>query len=398
MFSRVVILATLVLLPAAAWAQQQPLPAAYQTIDARMQQVPDSAARSVGGLARYIKASFTTDDDRAWAAFDWVARQLRYDAANMYSVDYSREPADIVAQALSTRLGVGTDFAELYAALANALGLRTYVVAGFSKRPDGQLSPVPHAWCATRLSGQWYLLDPAWAAGTVAKGTFVPQLNSAYFKMPPTDFVRTHLPFDPLWQLLPAPYSLAQFQQGTAPPAPARPWASADSLAAYERLDYVGQLRAASRRARQAEQPHQLATMYQAHNRQREQEYQVTQHNRMLLDYNRAQQLTERAVERLNAFFTYYNHQFQPRKTDAQLQQLLKPIAADFQQAKAILASVQFADETRQATVRALTASVRTGETRLKNSQAFLARYLRTSPPQRDALFTTRGGPNEMTR
>lgn len=401
MLTRIAILAVASLLlsaPAALAQQTPPLPEAYQRIDAQLQQLPDSATRSVGSLTRHLKAAYTTEDERAWAAFDWVARHLRYDVANMNSADFTREPAEIAKQALSTRLGLSDDFAELYAALATGLGLRTQVVMGFVKRADGRVAPVPQYWCATRISGQWQLLDPTLAAGSVTNGAFVPQLNGFYFKTPPADFARTHLPFDPLWQLLPAPYSLEQFRQGTVPPAPARPWAVADSLAANERLSYVQQLRAASRRSRQAELRHPMADMYQRQNKQREQEYQAAEHNRMLLAYNRAQLHTQQAVDQLNAFFTYYNHQFQPRKTDAQLRQLLPPIAAELQQAKAILATVKFTDATRQATVQALQASVRSGETRLAKSQAFMARYLRTAPAQRPDLFTTRGGPNEMTR
>ncbi|UYZ58122.1 hypothetical protein [Hymenobacter latericus] len=124
----------------------------------------------------------------------------------------------------------------------------------------------------------------------------------------------------------------------------------------------------------------------------------ATRHNRMLAAYNEAQQHTQQAITQLNAFFDYYNHQFQPRKTDAQLQQMLPPVAASLQRARSILATVVFEDETRQASVRELTAVVHRAETRLRNSQAFLARYLRTSAAQRPVLFTTRGGPNEMTR
>ncbi|AYA37751.1 hypothetical protein D3Y59_12250 [Hymenobacter oligotrophus] len=124
----------------------------------------------------------------------------------------------------------------------------------------------------------------------------------------------------------------------------------------------------------------------------------ATRHNSMLAAYNEAQQHTQQAIAQLNAFFDFYNHRFQPRKTDAQLQQMLPPVATNLQRARGILATVAFEDETRQATVRELMAVVQRGEARLRNSQAFLARYLRTTPVQRPVLFTTRGGPYEMTR
>ncbi|OON68274.1 hypothetical protein B0919_14060 [Hymenobacter sp. CRA2] len=391
---------SLALTSAPAHAQQAPAPlsAPYQAIDARMQQLPDSTARSVDGVARYIKAAFATDDDRAWAALAWTTRHIRYDLDGVSTADFAYEAGEVVQQALSTRVGTPAAYAEVYAALANQLGLKTYVVSGQAQRAAERGGPPFHFWCATRLGGQWYLLDPAWAAGYLANGAFVPQLSSTYFKVAPAEFVRTHLPFDPLWQLLPTPYSPQQFQQGKVPAPLAQPWAVADSVAAYERLSVVGQLRSASRRARQALRT-SLTELYLSGNERYEQNYYVTEHNRMLAAYNEAQQHAQQAIAQLNAFLAYYNHQFQPRKTDAQLRQLLAPIGADFQRARTLLSTIQFREETRQATVRELTAAVQSGEARLRKSQAFLTRYLGTAPAQRPVLFTTKDAArNEMLR
>ncbi|GAA4392203.1 transglutaminase domain-containing protein [Hymenobacter koreensis] len=379
-------------------ATAQTAPVSYPALDARMQLAPDSSARSVGGLVRYIRASFTSDEERSGAAFAWVARHIRYAVPSEFSVEFDADPAEVVQRALSQRSGMSQEFAELYAALANALGLKTHVVHGFTRLANGRLSPLHHSWCVTRLGSQWYLMDPTHDAAQLGKFASVPPLGTTPFQSPPADFVRTRFPFDPLWQLLEAPYSLPDFEKQKVPVTPARTFAFADSLAAYERLSPEGQLRATRRRVQQQRMHHRLPELYLSATERLEYNYVAESHNRMLDSYNRAQQRTDRAVTQLNAFFDYYNHQFQPRKTDAQLQQLLPPIAADLQQARAILTTVQFTDEARQATVRQLAESVSSGEARLRKSQAFLKRYLATPMAQRPVLFTTRSGPNEMTR
>lgn len=185
-------------------------PVPYQAVDARMRQVPDSLARTVSGLARFITASFPTEGDRARAAFVWVARNIRYDVDNMFLLEYEREPTVVVQETLDQRRGVCRHYAELYAALANQVGVLTYVVPGYSSLRDA----VGHAWCASNIAGQWQLLDPTWAAGRVENNKFVSRLNNEYFRVAPKVFIDSHMPFDPLWQLLPAPRTPQQFSAG----------------------------------------------------------------------------------------------------------------------------------------------------------------------------------------
>ena len=122
-------------------------PPPYQAVDARMRQIPDSATHTVGALARYINASFAAEADKARAAFVWVARNIRYDRENMYLLEFEREPAEVVHETLTKRRGVCRHYAELYKALASAVGVPTYVVPGYTSLRDA----TGHAWCASRI-------------------------------------------------------------------------------------------------------------------------------------------------------------------------------------------------------------------------------------------------------
>jgi hypothetical protein len=387
------------LTPAAAQAPKKPAakPTApvnpYQAVDARMQQLPDSAGRSVGGVARFITAAFSTDADKARAAFGWVARTLRYDVDNMYVIGYQREPAELVQEALTRRRGVCTHYAELYSALANQLGLPTYVVTGYGKERNGAPQLIGHAWAATRLDGQWYLMDPTWAAGYVVEETFVPRLNNEFYLVKPATFIRTHMPFDPLWQLLPTPRTPTQFVQGSGPAAgAAATFSVADSLAAYARQSPLERLRATIRRVEQQGVRNDITFSYLTGARAQEDGYYVTA-------YNEAANELRAGVERLNAFIDFYNHQFQPRKADAELEQLLPPIGAHLARSRQQLAAVRFADAARQTSVQQAYESLQQADAKLLRCQAFMARYLRTGKLLRPAMFTNLDAPrNEMLR
>jgi hypothetical protein len=393
LFYRYLLAAILVSAATAARAQQaKPRPGPvniYQAVDTKMRQVPDSSARTVGGLARYITASFSTEADKARAAFVWVARNIRYDVDNMYVLEFEREPAVVVQETLTKRAGVCRHYAELYTALANGVGVTTHTVPGYTSLR----SAVGHAWSASRIEGKWYLMDPTWAAGHVVNDEFVFRLSNEYYKVAPSVFIESHMPFDPLWQLLKAPRTPQQFQLGLTPPAPNPAFAFADSVALYEHQTPLQQLHATNRRVEQNGVKNGVIFSYLAGNRMREENYHIGVYNEALAAFNNG-------AARLNAFVEFFNHQFMPRQTDAELKQLLPPIEADFARARALLTSVRGKDAT-QTSISQFQASLLEADAKLRNSQAFMTRYLATGKLLRPVLFmnvSNLSGGNEMMR
>ena len=351
-------------------------PVPYQAVDARMRQVPDSSARTVGGLARFIKASFASENDRARAAFVWVARNIRYDMDNMYLLEYERAPAVVVQETLDKRQGVCRHYAELYCAVANQAGVLSYVVPGYTSL----LASVGHAWCASRIEGQWQLLDPTWAAGKVVNHKFVFQLDNAYFRMPPKVFIELHMPFDPLWQLLPAPRTPQQFQQGLVPPTPRLAFAFADSLALHTQQTPKQRLHATNRRIAQNGVKNGHTFTYLANNRNREDNLHIDTYNEALNEYNQS-------VTLVNAFVEFYNHQFQPRQTDEELRLQLPPIRTHLEQARRLVATVQGPNPALRTSVREFETSLVEAEAKLQKCQTFMDRYLTTGKLLRPTLF-----------
>ena len=365
-----------------AWAQharpkpRPAIPAPYQAVDARMRQVPDSSARTVGGLARFITASFATEGDRTRAAFAWVARNIRFDVENMYLLEYERAPAVVVQETLDKRLGVCRHYAELYAAVANQAGVLTYVVPGYTSL----LASVGHAWCVSRINGKWQLLDPTWAAGQVTNQRFVPQLNNEYYCPSPRAFLELHMPFDPLWQLLAAPRTPQQFQQGLVPPAPAIPFAFADSIALYAQQTPKQRLHATNRRIAQNGIRNGHIYTYLANNRSREDNLHIDAYNEATNEYNEG-------VKLLNTFVEFYNRQFQPRRPDEELRGLLPPIAAHFAQARQLTATVRSSNPALLASIAEFEVTLKAAEAKLQQAQTFMDRYLTTGKLLRPTLF-----------
>lgn len=362
-------------------------PAPYQAVDARMRQVPDSLARTVGGLARFIAATFPTEDERARAAFGWVARNIRYDVENRYLLSPHPERPTTTQETLDQRRGVCQHYAELYSVLANQAGVLTYVVPGYTSLRD----PLGHAWCASRIAGRWWLMDPTWAAGYLDNEKFTPHFNEEFFRVAPAVFIATHMPFDPLWQLLPAPRTPQQFQQGTPVAVAAGPFAFADSVAAYGRQSPYEQFRATARRVEQHGVKNDLTYHFLLNTRQ-----QLS--DRFVGTFNAAVDASNLSIKEFNLFLNYFNHQFQPRRPDDELPQLLVPLAAHLAKARSLLADAHPIIPTQQAALTDLQGSLQQLETKLHDGQAFIERYQHTSRILRMMLFANPAATGSLTQ
>ena len=61
--------------------------ARYVDTDVRAMQIPKASTRTVEDIATYIKANFSTDEEKARAAFYWISQTISYDIASMNSTN-----------------------------------------------------------------------------------------------------------------------------------------------------------------------------------------------------------------------------------------------------------------------------------------------------------------------
>jgi transglutaminase/protease-like cytokinesis protein 3 len=207
-----------ILLPALLYAQKPAVRSnPYAETDARALQLPDSSSHDVSRIAAYINANFTTATVRTRAIFIWIANNIQYDIDNMFAIDFYEDSAGKVDKPLRTRKGICENYAALFAAICNQTGIRSYVIQGYTKR-RGFVDYIPHAWCAVWIDGNWWLMDPTRGSGYVEQGKFVRKVNETCFKAGPDAFIRSHIPFDYLWEFLYYPVTNQEFYEGRTAP------------------------------------------------------------------------------------------------------------------------------------------------------------------------------------
>jgi len=356
----------------------------FRRVDDLALRIPDSQTRTTREIAVYITSNFSSQTDRSRAIFVWVATTIQYDVDNMFAINFYQNTDEIIKEALSGRKGVCQHFAELYSAIANQSGLKTFVVSGYTKQ-NGSVDYLPHAWCASQIDSVWYLIDPTWGSGYISKGKFVRKINDNYFKAKPEKLISSHMPFDPLWQFLNYPVTSQEFYEGRTTTNTSKPFFDyPDTLKQFEQESRIGKLTASSRRIEQNGVRNSLIFDRLKHNR-REIEYyndslRVEMYNSAVYNYNDG-------INHLNRFIDYRNRQFTPKKQENEIREMVNQAEWSLANARLKLQAIQNPDSSTAASILQLNRSIDEAMMNLNEQRIFVDKYFKTGKLLRKSLF-----------
>jgi hypothetical protein len=178
----------------------------YSKINKQSQTVPANLT-TPEEIAGYLTRDLTSPIEKSRAIFYWISHNIKYDDNILNSSSNHFDRKNMLDEVLRTRKGVCQHFAELFNVCCQSVGIQSYVISGYT-RQGSQLDPLSHAWNAVLIDSRYYEFDATWAAA--ARDEFIDQ----YFLVPPSVFIKTHMPFDPIWQFLNNPVTNAEFVTG----------------------------------------------------------------------------------------------------------------------------------------------------------------------------------------
>lgn len=173
-------------------------------------------------LASRIKKDFSTEEEKARAAFFWLAKNIKYNleeyynpTQRSYNFSYSTEEEKqqklqalkdgIIAEAFQNKTGVCEEYAQSFKKICDLLGLESEVIKGYVRNDVKEIGNVAntsnHAWNAVKLSGKWIILDATWAAGYEYNGKWIRKFNNYFYNIPKDKIFKTHFPEDSIWVL-----------------------------------------------------------------------------------------------------------------------------------------------------------------------------------------------------
>ncbi|HEV3414067.1 MAG TPA: transglutaminase domain-containing protein [Puia sp.] len=384
-------LLTAILLPAYLQAQKPTVkppvkPNPFTQIDARALQLPDSSSHTVSAIAAYVNANFTTSTEKARAIFIWIAGNIQYDIDNMFAIDFYQDSAAKVARPLQTRKGICENYAALFSAISNEAGVRSLVIEGYTKQ-RGFVDYIPHAWCAALIDGNWVFIDPTWGSGYVDKGKFVRKVNEDCFKANPEAFIKSHIPFDYLWEFLNYPVTNQEFYEEKTAPDKSKPYFDfRDSIAAYEAMSHIQQETVEAVRVEKNGLRNGMVFDWLRHLKL---DIENDRQNRLIDAYNGALQDFNSAVRQFNVFIEYRNQQFKPVKPDPEIQQMLDTVNHVLQTLGTKTSGIVLtpADSRIQQPLQQLKGSIEDLAGKVKEQQDFLTEYFSKGRSGRKAMF-----------
>ena len=169
-------------------------------------------------------------EDTLYSVFSWITENIAYDNRKLKRLEEqvsnnskgksefdseAEKRSYMLTQVLNDKKGVCDDYTLLFDTLLTRLGYESVVIEGYTKDSDGRLNRnIGHSWTAVKTKGEWLLFDPTWAAGyTDDKGRYVKKYNPKWYAISPHEMLQTHMPYDPLWQLVDNPVRYRTFEQ-----------------------------------------------------------------------------------------------------------------------------------------------------------------------------------------
>jgi hypothetical protein len=333
-------------------------------------------ANSTSEIAEYVKSNFDKEEDKVRAAYSWVITNISYDTDSARIINAGIDPDAKITVAFKRRKGVCENFAAIFNDICVRSGITSFVIDGYTKQ-GGRVDKIAHSWCAASIDNKWYLFDPTWDAGS--------RENFKFFMVPPEEFIESHMPFDPLWQLLNHPISHEQFYTGNY-------FANnkisslnfSDSVAAYIQMDSLQRLQSTEYRIQK----------FGLYNSRINENYAVVKMNieianqdKELESYNSAIESLNDATTILNNFIEYRNNKFIPEKPDGQMAIMLDNID------NKIIVALKKLNEVDQSQARLVLGTQPAREKldilskKIEDQKRFLKLFLTTAKNERNSVF-----------
>lgn len=335
--------------------------------------IPSSVTQSATSIAEYAKANYKTDIQKVSAIYRWVTLNIRYDSDSANIINLGIDPEAKINAAFRRRRGVCENYAAIFNDICLKSGITSFIVDGYTKQ--GSVDKTGHAWCAVNINNEWLLCDPTWDVGGTTK----------YFLIEPAEMIATHMPYDPMWQLLNYPVTHQQFYSGNIYKNKSIPFFNyADSIAAYIQLDSLQKYKSSAQRI---EQSGLYNNMVKNNFNYKKMQVEIIRQDKDVDLYNSSVVKLNEVTGAFNNFVQFRNNQFAPAISDNALQALFEGIDEKISAVNKNLDEIAKSEATFTFSTEALRDKLNLLANHVNEQKEFLKIYLNTSKENRQSLF-----------
>jgi hypothetical protein len=229
--------------------------------------------------------------------------------------------------------------------MCKAIGIESYVISGYTTdKVSNKIPELGHAWNAVKIKGEYLLIDNTWAAGyLIQKGNYVHEFRDEYFLIPPKEFIKTHVPFDPIWQFLNNPISNINLEnKDFSSLHETGNFNYKDSIATIKDLDAITQIDKIIKRIKHSGITNKLIKSYVNASLEH---LEIFKFNKWGTNYNNIYNIVDSAQGDINkgiffnnTFIEYFNKRFRkPKISDNQIKNAIDKANLHFYHGKKIL-------------------------------------------------------------
>ena len=349
----------------------------YSKIDKQSASVPQNL-KTVEEIAGNLTRNLTNQTEKVRAIYYWISHNIKYDMGMITSNKSATSTQELVDDVLKRRQGVCANYAELFRACCKSVGVESFVISGFTSQ-NGKLDKISHAWNAVLIDEKYYFIDATWAAGHEDNGKYIHEFNDQFFLIAPAEFVKTHMPFDPIWQFLNNPITNKEFENGdfTKLKIPSN-YNYSDSIKIQKDLNPIDKLVRENRRISKSGLTNSLVREIVAHNQQ----------NIVTLKYNQAVEVFNKSVEDFNYYILCKNKQFDG--TNMKDDKILELLSNSRQKLQLVEKTISFLNSDNgnvNRMMKEMEISIKEMKNKLSVEDSFVDKYIKTWKPFRIFMF-----------
>lgn len=191
----------------------------YGKIDRQANRAPDSISNNLIYLHEYLVSIATTDEEKIRAFYFWIIKNIKYEDQIELKFDpdilfyMGSNNCSSPVCVLARRKAVCEGFSKMFEYFCQQSGIEAYSIGGYISK-DGILQDrATHSWNLIKIDGSWRFFDLSWASA-ILRHTGIKSSTNEFFMVEPEEFILTHLPLIPMWQILSSPISIEIFNQG----------------------------------------------------------------------------------------------------------------------------------------------------------------------------------------
>lgn len=356
----------------------------YKYIREKMEMIPDSSTKSTTSIANYIDRNFKNENEKIRAIFLWITKNIVYDQDYKYVAGFNDFTVKTIEQTLQTKKAVCVGYAGLLNDIAEKVGLSSYIVVGYVKQESKILEGM-HAWNAVKIDGQWKLFDVTWGTGYILNGIYQSDFDESFFDVRPEKMIKSHKPFDPIWQMLNYLWTDKEFEQGKEQQNAEKIYFNyADSIDTFLEFNEFGKTKAIVRRMEENGLSNALIINWHDYYKKMMHFYQnsdfVTKFNEVVTLYNKA-------VKKYAAFIKYRGEQFKPAKPESLIRNMIMEADSLYTKSYQIIQTIIPYDEKSIASIKSIKVSVKSGMQKVEIQKRFVDKYFTTPKTLRVKLF-----------